>query len=644
MTELITTHSGDSGITNLSTETGCGPVRLLPLTGLIDTFQNLYTDLQDCIETNAKSLLRTIVLEPGLKIITDEFECIVLGNLLEIQLGAVVFHDYNLYVPERGINKARLALPDVEEYNEGDVLYVIVSHHTFTDHPYNVIPVDGVVTEADAVQRNSAEITIQSTYTINDLIPAELELISGVWVVHDWRYRYTLKLLKGARRNIPSNFTEVWGDPVSDIVVTTYNLSDLRHTKASVGTDIAVLNTQSHIVHRGACSVINVEWDTPSTDEIHFYGGLAYYKVLLTPIRSTNYIPGSPPVDEAPYPAQSIETIVFYDIYDNQERMGTSIPVTPHVIYKIIIYRLNDNLEQIATSSSDALYCIAGMTSQTCYECSLIADFYASITPIGNPNTIKIHIENVISNQENIILQVFISDYETWPGSGPSSTSLTQKKFLYYEGPVRDVFYCIRDGIDGAFIYPRLVCREGNIVIDSWGSGQVYAYRARNVESENIVTPFEIPLVISGNNIDMPPGGPGSGAGGYARLTADDAMWTIAERDFYISRMIATTPQGVDNTLGASAANEGLWYPETYDPLNVSYVGDGGTLRIYVDNVLQADINYDTTGCCYKVFAQPIHVPAGARLRVDVGATAPTESYPFCMNVILYTFGTWRQV
>jgi len=631
----VSKPDGSSFTTGLSSDGGCGPVQYLPLTGLVDNLENVYRDLQDAAEINAKAFLKSVVSEPGIRVSDNEFDCNVRGDVLEVLLGSVVFYNYNLFVPSSGITKAKVVLPDVTGYSEGDTLYVVLHDETYNDHPYPVVPLDGATTTSDAAQHDAMSIKIQDTYLSTDIVPAELEVSGGYWTVNDWRHKYMLKLLPGGRKVAPDQ-APIWGNKVTNVEASTINMSDFKQSSVDINQVTGVINTQSEVTSTGLRSLITVSWDAPSEDEIALWGGIACYKVVLIPTYADSFSEGVI-VGEAPYPSMALEAYVYYGVNDSDSRIGTSVPVTPGVIYKIQVYRLNDNLEQIPTEPSDVIYCVAGMTSQEDIVVSAELGFDVSVTPIGDPNTLKIHYNPETADVNTHYSQIFIKEHVSWPSSPSTSGEVSMLRYLFYEGPIKDVYYRISDSSTGVSIVPRLIRKEGNIVSSPGSIPIMYRVISASVEASSL-PPFEIPLIISANNLDVGILGPGGGAIGFNTIY-DSAI----HKESYISRMIATVPHGVDNTLGALANNEGLWYPETYVGGTPSYVGDHGYIRIYVNGVLEATVKYDSTGRCEKEFATPIHIPANADLKISVGIDLGV-SYPFGMNIILYLFGSWRQV
>lgn len=640
MSEIKSKPDGSSFVSGLSECSRCGPSVFLPLTGLMESMLNLYGDLQGALENNIRAFLKILVASPGIARHENEFECQVYGNVLDIVLGPVVFSNYELYVPRDGIGSARIQLPPVAEYEEGDEFFVVLHHAHIDEREYPVVPVDGVTTTANVIRRDSLSIQIMSDYFDSDIVPARIFVQDGAWVVDDWRHLYSMKLVPGGR-TVRSDAPPHVGLPITNIKPLTFNLSNFRQSSVGLGPNgsaridgaVGVINVQSDSINTGQRSIISVSWDAPPEADVQAGGGVAYYKIVLTPCRASNWTVRGPN-NPTPIENESLEAYVYHYSGDNTGRIGTSVFVSPNTLYSISVYRVNDALEQIPAQSVKEIYCVSSLTSKVPTTEGCPNPISASVTPVGDSRTLRVHYNTTASEDELLYAQIFIREYEAWPVVPPYDPELAINRYLYYEGPVQDVFYQMSDASAGVAVIANLVYKEGNMNRDC--ANEVMMYRPLEAPIQTgTLPPSEIPFIVTANNIDMDPGGPGSGPAGFTTISQQ-----VLYKECYISRSIATTPHGVDNYLGSMPINEGLWYPEDYSV--ASYVGAGGSVRIYVNGNLEASYAYNSQGRGERIFSPPIHIPAGSELRIDVG-DATNSSYPFCMNVILYMFSVWRQ-
>jgi hypothetical protein len=408
--------------------------RLLTERGLSIKLSDLYDTLQDCLGENFLDLIKSTVLEPGLRIAEgDEFLVHQVGHTLQAKAGAVVFPDYDIFVPVSTSADMSMSLEDVTGINEpGSRFGVYVTATTDLSHPY---PQVGTAEAFYTIRQNAIKILMLSALGVppaNSYLLAIVEVQDdGSLEIEDRRMDSVLKIVsKYARSDWQAAEVPTKPANVNAVVV---NMEDYRHGGAHGHS----FNRQSVPINRRIGPAIEVTWDAPTPQALDAINGVMYYKVVATPRYNSQFVP-----EAALEQVVIIDRIAIENAEIPQKRIGCLIPCDPCGNYKVEVYRVSDILDMKISDASDPEYVIAGSSVAVALDRIELNLAYT----LHSTDFVKI--TSSVEPTANTTIQVFAYEYS---GSPPSS--INDLRYLFYEGPVQDLLYRIQDKtLDGVSI------------------------------------------------------------------------------------------------------------------------------------------------------------------------------------------------
>lgn len=416
--------------------------------GLMISLDDLYEDVQSVLISNLTAYVKSIIYEPGLRIAEgDEFLVQQDGANIIADAGAIVFPNYDLWVPpSTGAQlSADISFLEVDaESNKNLAIYVILE--TEETHPQRqALDSDLFYT----VQRNVVKMIVCEGITVP---PAQSFLLSFATltpehklILEDRRFDSVLKLV--SRYDVLEWEPRISVfPPVSDVTVSVIRQADYRQSVCK-GQSI---NTQSLPTDQLGGYHLNVSWVAPSLEEIEALHGVAYYKVVATPITSIEY-------DDA-----NISQIVLVSKGEIEEktisqRVGCMIPCDLGIQYNVRVYRVSNILNLRVGNATDPVSKTIGPDSTMSSQIMEVDIAYAFSTRD------IISIQCSYDGNSGDTMRVYAREYS---GSTHSTEDVSQWKYLIHEGPVGEVFYKTMDlSNDGLSVYVVIIGRRHNNVV-----------------------------------------------------------------------------------------------------------------------------------------------------------------------------------
>lgn len=445
--------------------------------GLMITLTDLYEDLQNDLNYNLEAYLRSIILEPGLRIAEgDEFSITRQGDSLVAPAGAIVFPNYELFVPEREASHLRADISELE-LAVGEVakdINVYVALETTETHPQRQAQSKDLFY---TVRRNAIKLVVCDSTTMP---PAQSYLLARGSIddqqnisLTDVRHNSVLKIVSIYEAHDWDPYQSIM-PAVSDVKVGGLRLADYRqeiYNNQPINQRSIPLNE-----HGGHC--LDVHWPAPSGDEMEAMGGIAYYKVTATPIEG-----------ESEYREATVEQTVVVsreDIETEQPlRIGCLVPVTTGVKYNVRVYRVSNLLNLRVANASDAVVGSIGLNP----EYTSIENLTISITEGYNSYeflTISVNDQPGPARA----LRLYVAEY-----SGSPPDELTDRRYLYYEGPITSIDYQINDFANtGIAVHAQVVGKNQEILAEAENE---YEFPESFVDWEDLIY-FTVPENISG--------------------------------------------------------------------------------------------------------------------------------------------------
>lgn len=400
--------------------------RVLTERGLMIKLSELYDLIQDKMDDNFIDLIKSLILEPGLRIAEgDEFLVHQVGSDLKVKAGGVVFPNYDIFVPSDSMADMSLDLSDIDGVNDsGSIFYIYITLTTDLTHPQRQ---SGTMDVFYTVQQNVVKVILAAETTAppsNSYLLAKATVRGdGSISLEDRRMESVLKLvskyaLEGWEADtVPTQVTGVEGRILY--------LEDFRHA----GTEGYAFNNQSLSINRRIGPALEVSWDAPSEEELDAINGVVYYKVVATPDNSLG----------SSVPQANIEQIVTIDRIGitksakPAKRIGCLMPCDLGSYYSVVVYRISDILDMDISAASDAITVMAGISFTE--EGTLDVNIEYTLN-----STDFIKISTNTTPTPNTVVRVFACEYET---TAPSE--IEDIRYLVYEGVAQDIIYRVKD-------------------------------------------------------------------------------------------------------------------------------------------------------------------------------------------------------
>lgn len=401
--------------------------KILAERGLQINLSDLYSIMQEDMGSNFTSFVKSVILEPGLRIAEgDEFLVRKEGSYLKVKSGGVVFADYDIFVPSSTASDLSISLDGVSGINEPGVEYAIyIKLFTNVSHPYPKINSSEAFM---TVRRNIVKAILVNASASPGanayLLAVATVALDGSLVIEDRRMGSLLKLVsKYASHNweseaIPSKVEDVEAQFIS---LENYKISSVEGFP---------VDSSTSLINRRIGPAIQVTWPFPSATELDALNGVVYYKAVAIP--SVNGIQ----LTEG-----SVEQIVVIDRIGVSEisigRVGCMIHCDLGAYYSVFVYRISDVLDMKVSEPSNAVIVRAGA------EVALAVEMIEVSLAYAYNSSDFINISTSVEASRDFVIRVFA--YESVAGSGPEYIS--RLEYLLYEGPPRDVLYRVRDKV-----------------------------------------------------------------------------------------------------------------------------------------------------------------------------------------------------
>ena len=430
--------------------------RFLAERGLAIKLSELYETLQDCLDDNFVTWVKSIILKPGLRIAEgDEFLVRQEGDTLRIKVGAIVFPDYDIFVPDSSASDMILPLSGVPGINEpGNEYAIYIVGAASLSHPYRRSGTSGTFY---TVRQNAVKAVIRKSPTgglpVNHYLLAKVTVGEGGGLtIEDQRMSSVLTLVSKYAREDWLEAHELNG--VRNVSAQLVFLEDFRHSSVQGHS----FNDQSLPINRRRGPALEITWDAPTAQQLDAINGVMYYKVVATPVYGDETIPDA-----------AIEQIVIVDRISSLQyklpanRTGCLVPCELGVKYEIMVYKVSDVLDMKISSSGDPIYVLAGTNPH-------MAPLEDVTLQIGYAlaSTQFVKISSNVTPAPNTTIQVFAYEY-----SIAVPYYMGDVKWQIYEGPVRDILYRVPKGVAGGM------------------SGVAVLYRVKGKNSQTVVETFK---------------------------------------------------------------------------------------------------------------------------------------------------------
>lgn len=449
--------------------------KILTECGLAIKLEDLYALVQESMDENFIDFVKSIVHTPGLRIAEgDEFLVYQSGDSLMVRPGAVVFQDYDIFVPGSGSSLMEISLTGVTGINEPGTeyeIYLVMDEET--SHPQH----QGTTEQAFmTVQQNVIEARLYPVLTAPTgnyylLAMAEVQT-DGSLDLTDYRFNSILKLASRYANDdwemttIPST--------VEDVEARFLALEDFRQQ----GVSGHPINRQSLPVNRRTGPAIEVTWPAPSAKEFDAIGGVIYYKVMATP-----------EVGGIPQEWAALSQIVPVDRIGVDSaplgRIGCLMNCDLGVYYSVTVYRVSNILDTHISEGSTPVMVKAGMEAIV----AAIKTFDLTVE-YGLHSSDFLKISTSLEPSPDVYIRVFALEYASTPSSG-----IDDLTYLVYEGMVQDVIYRIEDKTNTGVTILVQACNPKHALIR--GESEDFEFDTEVSDSETLVS-YTIPESLTG--------------------------------------------------------------------------------------------------------------------------------------------------
>ena len=452
--------------------------RVITERGLMIKLSDLYELIQDNMDDDFIGFVKSMILEPGLRISEgDEFLVHRVGNTLQVKVGAIVFPNYDIFVPSDSSTDMSINLDDVTNINEpGTIFKVCVILATDLSHPQKQA---GTSEAFYTVQQNAVKVVLLSETgaqpTNSYLLGTATIRTDGSLDLKDKRLESILKLLP----NYSDSTWETEDVPITpeEVEANFITLEDYRHS----GTQGYAFDKKSLPINRRIGPALEVTWDAPTGDDLDVINGVMYYKVIAIPVNAVG----------TSIPAGVIEQIVIIDRVDASaskmpdKKIGCLIPCDLGCYYQVEVYRISNILDFEISDASTAVMVYTGNVSIKTTSTNISLDIEYTLN-----STDFIRIASNTAPSRNTVIRVFAYEYST-----TRPTDIEDLNYLIYEGMAQDVLYRVKDKTNtGVEILYQVKGKYSNYT-DSLQSYMEFSDEASVMES---LVYFKVPESLDG--------------------------------------------------------------------------------------------------------------------------------------------------
>lgn len=444
--------------------------------GLMSNLKDLYDALQESCITNIQEYLRSVVLEPGLRVVGDDFLVYVDGNSLRVKLGGAIFPNYEVFLAPENSAWASLEIPDADDVTD-KIYYIKLRQGYVYSHEYPLVPLDdeeGSVlvpqTRAKVAKRVGAELVISEvgSCSSNELMLAYMVWEDGAVVIEDKR---GLNLIKMSGQY---GFWQVMAPAVDVAGLMSFCMDEMVPEGTWDGSQFKSINIDTPVNRKRRYAVIQIRWDRPTQAAIDDAGGPLYYKARIVPVQDEAGIGDDPETAEEITLYSLEEHVVFRsDDPDYANYIFSNIRCAEGVMYRAEVYQVSNRFDNIISEDGVKDYIIGGRPTEV--SLSEAPDTMTlQLTPVG-PFGMVIN-ATPIGPIEGL-LQIFFEEYDTTPGT----IEIERLCNLAYEGVPKPV-YLFGTNHDGYRIKARLVGRGQIVLAESAEASGAYATANANYE------------------------------------------------------------------------------------------------------------------------------------------------------------------
>ena len=397
--------------------------QILAEQGLMISREELYDDVQDTMDYNLTAYLKSIILQPGLKIANgDEFLVTPYGLNLQVNIGSVVFPDYTLFVPGPTTTSAVL---DMSGMNDGGVALSskfnvwVIPEYKDSHYVHRVRSKDLTAT----IRRRTIKIVV----TPQSVSPGSNSYLIAMG---SFEADGSISIIQNAINNIlkliPTYKAESWNSSVSILPVVTgvtavYGKSNSNRALSFRDKDI---NRESLPNNVRPHYYADVSWPSPGLPELEAMGGLAYYSIKATPLVSGAEIEHKSRVQHLVFTMDDVNKSAAI-------RAGAKVNLDWGVAYRIRVYRVTNQLN-LEMSTASAPITVNSDIQPSPAGGLLIQHTYSSSD--------MLLLSHTMDSTGGRYQKAYACEYD-----GAEPTHLNQNKYLFYTGPVQDIIYMISD-------------------------------------------------------------------------------------------------------------------------------------------------------------------------------------------------------